>query len=179
MEAQVEAIADSTCDLQIGAQGAWAEGGMFRIREDDLTGEETRALLALHHAGIEADSPAGHATALDLSGLQRPDITVWSAWDGDEVVGVCALKSFDDGGAELKSMRTSPRHLRRGVGSALLDHIVAQARARGLRRISLQTVQDEAFEPALALYRGRGFADGEAFGGYPDSALNRFLHLSL
>lgn len=152
---------------------------MFDIREDDLTGEQTRALLALHLAGMQAQSPADSVFALDLSGLQSPDITLWSAWDGATLVGVVALRMLGDGGGELKSMRTHPDHLRRGVAAALLHHVVTQARHRGLHRLSLETGSGPAFDPALALYRRHGFTDGDAFGDYAQSAFNQFLHLRL
>lgn len=150
---------------------------MFAIREDDLTGAPTRALLALHLAGMQANTPAGHVFALDLSGLQAPGITVFTAWEGEAIAGVGALKRLGDGTGEVKSMRTHPDFLRRGVGAALLDHIIAQAKAEGLRRISLETGRGPSFEPALALYRRRGFADGGAFGDYEASAFNQFLHI--
>ena len=76
-------------------------------------------------------------------------------------------------------MRTHPDHLRQGVGAAILEHIIAEARARGFRRLSLETGQGPAFEPALALYRRRGFVDGEAFADYVRSPFNQFLHLAL
>ena len=152
---------------------------MLTITEDDLSGEATRGLLALHLAGMHANSPAGHVFALDLSGLQAPGVTVWSAWDGEAIAGVGALKLLGDGSAEVKSMRTHPDHLRRGVGAALLEHIIAAARAAGCRRLSLETGSGPSFEPALALYRKRGFANGEAFGDYVGSEFNQFLHLTL
>ena len=76
-------------------------------------------------------------------------------------------------------MRTHPDHLRQGVAAALLEHVVTEARARGLVRLSLETGSGEAFEPALALYRRRGFVNGEPFGDYLPSAFNQFLHLDL
>jgi putative acetyltransferase len=100
-------------------------------------------------------------------------------WDGDTLAGIGALKELGDGGAELKSMRTHPDHLRRGVAAALLDHIIAVAQRRCITRLSLETGSGPAFDPALALYRRRGFANGEAFGDYTPSAFNQFLHLSL
>ena len=74
-------------------------------------------------------------------------------------------------------MRTHPDHLRQGVGAAILEHIITEARAQGFRRLSLETGQGPAFEPALALYRRRGFVDGEAFADYVRSPFNQFLHL--
>lgn len=149
------------------------------IRQDDLTGAPTRGLLALHLAGMHANSPAGSVFALDLSGLQVPEVTVWTAWDGDEIAAVGALKMLGDGAAEIKSMRTHPDHLRKGVAAALLRHILAEARERGLTRISLETGSGPAFEPALALYRAHGFSNGPVFGTYQATAFNQFLHLDL
>jgi putative acetyltransferase len=152
---------------------------MFTIREDDLSGEPTRELLALHLAGMRGNTPAGHVRALDLSGLQTPQITVWTVWEGDAIAGVGALRALGDGAGELKSMRTAPTHLRRGVAAALLTHMITEARRRGYRRLSLETGSGPAFEPALALYRRFGFASGEAFSDYEASEFNQFLHMDL
>jgi putative acetyltransferase len=152
---------------------------MLDIREDDLSGDAIRALLAFHLADMHTTTPAEFAFALDLSGLQQPNITVWTAWKGPALAGVGALKELGDGGGEVKSMRTDPEHLRQGVARVLLEHIILEARSRGLRRLSLETGVGTAFEPALALYRKRGFADGEPFADYQPSAFNQFLHLSL
>ena len=111
---------------------------MYDIREDDLTGEATRELLRLHLAGMHASSPPGSVFALDLSGLKTPGVTVWTAWHGDTVAGVGALKEHADGTGEVKSMSTHPDHLRRGTAAALLEHIIAEARARNLWRLSLE-----------------------------------------
>lgn len=151
----------------------------MHIRIDDLAGEQTRELLRLHLAGMHGNSPPGSVFALDLSGLQAPGVTVWSVWIGDAVAGIGALRDLGDGTGELKSMRTHPAFLRRGVAAALLEHIIAVARARGLHRISLETGSGPAFEPALALYRRRGFRDGAVFGDYERSPFNQFLHLEL
>ncbi len=152
---------------------------MFCIREDDLTGGAVRALLALHLAGMHATSPPEHVFALDLSGLQAPEVTVWTAWDGEALAGVGALKALGDGVGEIQSMRTDPRRLRRGVGAALLEHIIGEARRRGYRRLSLETGRGSAFEAALALYHRRGFVEGDAFADYRASAFSQFFHLDL
>lgn len=151
----------------------------FLIREDDLSGEQTRNLLRIHLEGMHAHSPPSSVFALDATGLTVPAVTVWALWIGEAVAGIGALKNLDDHHGEIKSMRTHPHFLRRGVAAALLDHIIAVARARGLRRLSLETGSGPAFEPALQLYRGRGFEAGGAFADYEKSAFNQFLHLSL
>lgn len=152
---------------------------MIEIRQDDLSGAPTRDLLALHLSGMHANTPAGHVFALDLSALQAPGVTVWSAWQGGAIAGVGALKALGGGAGEIKSMRTHPDHLRQGVATAILAHIVGEARRRGLTRLSLETGRGTGFEPALALYRRRGFASGAAFADYEPSAFNQFLHLVL
>jgi putative acetyltransferase len=117
--------------------------------------------------------------ALDLSGLQAPNVTVWTVWRGETLMAVGALKDLGDGVGELKSMRTHPEQLRKGAAGVLLEHIIAEARARRMVTLSLETGSGSSFEPALALYRNRGFVSGPAFGSYTASAFNQFLHLKL
>ena len=152
---------------------------MFTVREDDLRGEQSRALLALHLAGMHAHSPPGSVFALDLSGLEAPEVTMWSAWRKGRIASIGALKMLDRETAEIKSMRTHPDFLRQGASAVILETIIAAAQARGVRRISLETGSGAAFEPALALYRKRGFANGGRFSDYEKSDFNQFLHLDL
>jgi len=151
----------------------------FDIREDDLSGDQTRALLALHLAGMDANSPPGSVFALDLSGLQVPAVTVWTAWRNGRIASVGALKMLQDDTAEVKSMRTHPDFLRSGAASAILERIIAVAKSRGVKRLSLETGSGPAFEPALTLYRRRGFVNGAPFSDYEQSTFNQFLHLAL
>jgi putative acetyltransferase len=150
-----------------------------RIIEDDLTGPEIGALLRYHLEQMHLNSPPGSVFAFDLDRLRADDVTFWSVWDDGALVGCGAMKALDAATGEIKSMRTAPDHLRKGVAASLLDHIVDVGRARGYQRLSLETGSGEAFEPALAFYRQRGFANGPAFGGYEASDFNQFLHLTL
>ena len=152
---------------------------MFDIRPADLAEPQTMALLALHLSGMQANSPANAVFALDLSAMRSSDLDVWTAWGGERIVGVGALRTLSPDHGEIKSMRTHPDHLRRGVAAAMLRHIVAAARMRGMARLSLETGSGPAFDPALTLYRRHGFVDGAAFGDYAKSAFNQFLHLAL
>ena len=156
-----------------------ALGTVLEIREDDLGGDQVRALLAFHLAEARSNTPTEFSFALDLSGLQTPDITVWTAWDGPALAGVCALKDLADGSGEVKSMRTDPQHLRQGVARSLLEHIIGEARRLGMSRLSLETGKVSAYRPALALYRSMGFKDGEPFADYQPSDFNQFLHMEL
>jgi putative acetyltransferase len=127
---------------------------------------------------MHANSPPGSVFALDLSGLQNPQVAVWSVRENNRVVGIGALKDLG-GGGEVKSMRTHPDHLRRGIAAFLLEHMIAEARKRGWKRLSLETGSGPAFEPALNLYRRWGFENGDCFADYTASAFNQFLHLAL
>lgn len=149
------------------------------IREGGLGDARVEALLRLHRAEAHASTPARNAHALDSSGLQAPDIRFFSAWDGETLLGIGALKQVDDDLGELKSMRTHPARLRKGVARAMLDHLIGQARASGYSRVSLETGTAPMFDAANALYERRGFVDCDAFGGYPASPHNRFMTLEL
>jgi len=149
------------------------------IKPVDFDDDRVKALLRRHLEGMHANTPPGHVFALDWSGLRKPEISFYALWDDKELLGFGALKELDAGSGEIKSMRTADAHLRKGVAATILDHIIAEARKRAYTRISLETGSGVAFEPALALYRKRGFTNGGAFGDYEKSPFNQFLHLDL
>ena len=152
---------------------------MLVIRQDDLSGAAVRALLALHLTEMHGNSPPGHVFALDWSGLQKPEISFYALWDGEDLLGFGALKELEPRAGEIKSMRTADAHLRKGVAATILDHIIAESRQRGYARLSLETGSGPAFDPALKLYRKYGFIEGAAFSDYAKSPFNQFLHLDL
>ena len=149
------------------------------IKPGDFDDDRVKALLTRHLEGMHANSPPGQVFALDWAELQKPEISFYALWDGEDLLGVGALKELEPRSGEIKSMRTADAHLRKGVAAAILNHIVAEARQRGYSRLSLETGSGPAFEPALTLYRKYGFIDGEPFGGYEKSPFNQFLHLDL
>ena len=136
------------------------------IVEGGLDDPRVVALLATHVERARAETARGSAHALDLSGLRAPGITFWSAWEGDAVVAVGALRQLDAAHGEVKSMHTAESARGRGVGSAMLAHIVRAARARGLTRLSLETGSWPYFAPARALYARHGFTECGPFGDY-------------
>lgn len=152
---------------------------MVEIVEDDLSGPEVAALLRAHLDGMHANSPPESVHALDVDALRGPAITFWSAWEGKALAGCGALKDHGGGLGEVKSMRTADAFLRRGVASRLLEHMVAVARERGLRRLSLETGSGEAFEAAHALYLRFGFVPCGPFADYTDDPFSRFFTLAL
>ena len=147
----------------------------WRIVEDDLSGTAIRALLEVHFAGMLANSPAGSCHFLDFDGLRAGDVTFWSIHKGEDLAGCGALKMLDGAHGEIKSMRTAEAFLRQGVAAHMLVHIVAEARSRGLERLSLETGSGPAFEAALALYRRHGFEDCDPFADYKPDPFSRFM----
>lgn len=138
------------------------------IRRDDLTAPAVLELLRLHLAGMHDESPAESVHALGADELRGADVSFWAAWDGEELLGFGALKALEAGHGEIKSMRTAPGALRRGVGAAMLAYIVAEARTRGYQRLSLETGSTPAFDAAIALYQRFGFEFCGAFADYRD-----------
>jgi putative acetyltransferase len=151
----------------------------MQIRIDDLRGPEIVALLLTHVEFCRAASPPESAHVLDLDGLRVPEITFWSVWDRPDLLGCGALKELDPAHGEVKSMHTVAKHRGRGVGLAVLKQIVAEARARGYRRLSLETGSMEAFAPACALYADFGFRECPPFGSYRLDPNSVFMTLEL
>ena len=149
------------------------------VRPGGLDHPATAALLAAHLADMHASSPPGSVYALDLSALATPDIAFYTAWDGDMLLGCGALRTLGDGTGEVKSMRTDPAARGHGVGQAVLDRIIADARAACLTALLLETGTGSMFEAAHRLYRRNGFAPCPPFGGYIATDFNRFLSLPL
>lgn len=143
--------------------------------------DDPRVIALLHHHLTRARevTPVGSAHALDLSGLKIPAISFWSAWDGDALLGVGALKAMSATEGEVKSMHTAEAARRRGVGAAMLRHIIATARDRGMERLFLETGSFDYFAAARALYAAHGFMECEPFAGYRPDPNSTFMTLLL
>lgn len=141
----------------------------------DFDSPDVRALLAMHYGVMRSISPHRACHVLPLEGLRDPAITLWAARDNGELAGVGALKELEPDHGEVKSMRTAPRALGRGVGRAVLHHILAEARARGYKRLSLETGGTKPFEAAISLYQSEGFTRCGPFAGYADTPFSRFF----
>jgi putative acetyltransferase len=151
----------------------------IEIRVDDLAGEAIRALIAFHLDGMHDTSPPESVHALDIDGLRHPSITFWSAWIGGELAGIAALKSIDAERGELKSMRVDDRFRGSGVGRALLRHLIAEARRRGMTSLWLETGSPDDFVPAQRLYESEGFTRCGPFEGYTDDPFSVFMTRAL
>ncbi|AOH54909.1 GNAT family N-acetyltransferase [Peribacillus muralis] len=147
----------------------------MEIKIDDLTGSEVIALVSEHLHGMTLHSPPESIHALNLEALRKPEITFWSVWEGDQLVGCGALKEIDRQHGEIKSMRTSSSHLRKGVAKQLLEYIIEVAKQRGYRRLSLETGSMDAFEPAKRLYASIGFQYCKPFSNYIEDPNSVFM----
>jgi len=151
----------------------------MRIEVEDPAGPDVCALLEEHLRNMHELSPPESVHAHDIARLKGPDITFWTVRDGSLLLGCGALKELDSIHGEVKSMRTPLALRRRGAGRAVLAHIVAEARARGYKRLSLETGSSEAFLPAQRLYESFGFSYCGPFGDYKPDPNSVFMMLRL
>lgn len=147
----------------------------MEIRIDDLSGTEIAELITDHLRSMTTHSPPESVHALNLDKLRKPEITFWSAWEGEDLVGCGALKELDSLHGEVKSMKTSKAHLRKGVSRKILQHIIDVAKERGYKRLSLETGSVEAFIPARRLYESFGFDYCEPFSDYKEDPNSVFM----
>lgn len=139
---------------------------MMSIIEGGLDDKRVVDLLNVHVTKARAETAPGSAHALDLSGLKSPGIRFWSIWEGETLLGTGALKQLSADHGEVKSMHVAETMRRRGGGRAILNHIVAVARAGGMSRLYLETGSWDYFKPARAFYRIHGFSECSPFGDY-------------
>lgn len=152
----------------------------MQIDRDDLRSPEVVAFLEEHVTQLHEITPPGSSHALDLEGLRSPDVRFWTAsGDGGELLGCAALKALTAEHAELKSMRTAAQRTRQGVATALLRHVLDEARAAGFIRVSLETGSFDFFAPARALYARHAFVECEPFGEYRRDPHSTFMTLEL
>jgi len=151
----------------------------LRFELDDLSRRPVRDLVARHLAGMHAQSPPESVHALALDGLKAPSIRFWSAWSGNNLAGMGALRRIDAENGEIKSMRVADAFLGQGVGRAILEHILSEARGMGLAALWLETGSVEGFVPARTLYESVGFTACGPFDTYGPDPFSVFMTLRL
>lgn len=162
---------------QIAGPGGGKQG--MELVQGDLESADVVALLQAHLDGMAALSPPESVHALGLEELRRPEVTFWSLRQDGDLLGCGALKELDSSQGEIKSMRTAERHLRKGVAATLLRHILAEAKARGYRRLSLETGSTDGFAAAQTFYERFGFVDCAPFGDYRVDPYSRYMTLEI
>lgn len=149
----------------------------MKIVLDDLTDDRTIELISNHLEAMSENSPTESIHALNVSRLKQDDITFYSVWENDDIMGCGALKKLTPTHGEVKSMRTVEKHLRKGVSRALLNHIINEAKILGFERLSLETGSMDAFLPARRLYESTGFTYCEPFDQYKEDPNSKFMTL--
>jgi putative acetyltransferase len=151
----------------------------MRFELDDLSRPAVRALIDEHLADMHATSPPESIHALDHADLRGEHVTFWTLWDGARLLGCGALKELDPRHGEIKTMRTARDARSRGVGAAVLQHLLAEARRRGYARVSLETGSQDFFAPARRLYARHGFDECPPFADYVLDPNSVFMTLEL
>ncbi|WP_343815360.1 GNAT family N-acetyltransferase [Colwellia asteriadis] len=147
----------------------------MNIKIGGLRDEQVISLLEEHHEDMLSHSPPESVHALDISALEQPNVTFWSLWIGQDLVGIAALKELDKYHGEIKSMRTSTHFLRKGIARKMLEHLILQASARSYKKLSLETGTMDAFLPAQKLYQQCGFQVCKPFGSYQEDPYSMFM----
>ena len=151
----------------------------MRIEVDDVSRPQVLALLEEHLLNMREITPPNQVFAFDASKLRAPEITFWTAWKDESLLGCAALQELSPTQGELKSMRTPVSLRRHGAGRALLEHILHVSRQRGYPELFLETGRHPAFIPAQTLYRSVGFRECGPFGAYKENGFSVFMSLSM
>ena len=151
----------------------------MRIELDDLCRPQVLALLEEHLRNMYELSPPDKVFAFDASKLMAPEITFWTIWEDQTLLGCAALKELSTSAGEIKSMRTPKAMRRRGAGRALLAHILAVSRERNYSEVFLETGRHADFGAAQNLYRSAGFVPCGHFGSYRENSNSVFMSMRL
>ncbi|MEO6153923.1 MAG: GNAT family N-acetyltransferase [Croceibacterium sp.] len=151
----------------------------YRIIEDDLTGAAVLGLLAFHLGEMHALSPPSNVHAMPVERLRQSDVTFFSAWSGEDLAAVGALREIAAERAEIKSMRAAPAYRGQGAGEAILLHLMKVAQGRGYSWLGLETAWPEPWRAARALYRKHSFVQCEDFGDYRGGEFSLCMSLAV
>ncbi len=152
---------------------------MMQIIRGDFDNPAIRDLLAFHFADLRTTAPPESCHVLPIDAMRVPELHFFAAWENEALLGFGAVKELGDGTGEIKSMRTAAAGQRKGVGQAMLDHLISHARAIGLSRLSLETGAMDFFIPARALYAKNGFTPCPPFGDYVQDPNSVFMTRAL
>jgi putative acetyltransferase len=151
----------------------------LEITPGNLDDPRVAALLAAHFATMRSTAPVESCHVLPIDAMRVPELSFWTVWDGDVLLGFGGLYALSPDHGEIKSMHTAEAGRRRGIGAAILRHIIAVARERGYRRLSLETGAMDFFVPARTLYERHGFTYCGPFEDYADDPNSVFMTLVL
>lgn len=144
---------------------------------EPLVRADLRALVQAHFDEMITMSPPEVSGVIDLPGFADPAITLYAMREGDLLLGCGALRELSPDAGEIKTMRIASEVRGRRLGGELLDHLLAEARRRGYRRVYLETGAEPFFTTARSLYRSRGFTQRGPFGDYKEHPHCVFMEL--
>jgi putative acetyltransferase len=158
----VVSLADSGCEIGV----------------DDPGREDVRRLVQVHREWSLQQTPPEFSFSVAPEAVAEAGITLFTARSSDgELLGVGGLKELDARHGEVKTMHSAAAARGRGVGRALLNALLDEARRRGYTRVSLETGTTSAFQPARSLYESAGFRPSEPFAGYANTDHNLCMTL--
>lgn len=149
------------------------------IRPADPLAPALALLMARHQAAMHDDTPPESIHMLPAAALAAPGILFFAAWEGERALAMGALKKLSGPEGEIKSMHVLAECRGRGLAQAMLDHLLAAARAEGWQRLWLETGAQASFAPARALYARAGFTECPPFEGYRPDPNSTFMTLAL
>lgn len=142
--------------------------------------QENLALLHQRHtADMHADTPPESIHMLPASALAAPGIRFYVMREEGRAIGMGALKQLSGPHAEIKSMHVLLEVRGRGLARVMLDHLISEARALGLERLSLETGAQASFLAARRLYETAGFSYCDPFEGYHPDPMSAFMTIEL
>lgn len=136
---------------------------LFRAYADDTAGATAESLCVQGFDAEVAGLPGRYAP---ISGC------LLLALDGDHPIGCVGMRDLGGGTCEMKRLYVAPEGRGRGVGTLLVEEVIAQAERAGHRRMVLDTLPEMA--GAIALYRKHGFVEA---GPYWDNPIGRAIYL--
>lgn len=155
------------------------ENNSLAIRRESPVGPDLRPLMARHTADMHADTPPGSIHMMDAGQLDHPDIAFFVMREAGVPIGMGAFKRIDAAHAEIKSMHVLAELRGRGLSRRMLVHLLAEAKAAGYARLSLETGAQAMFLPARMLYAKAGFEDCPPFEGYAPDVNSVFMTRAL
>lgn len=148
---------------------------MMEFIVDDLTNPKVVALLTHHIEQMTQTSPPESRHVFNVDQLKSKDITFWTFWENQQLMGCAALRELSSYEGEIKSMKVAPSFTRQGVGQKMLKHIFQEAKKRKYKMLLLETGSMAYFAPARKLYEANGFEYCEPFANYFKDDNNVFM----
>ena len=142
-------------------------GDSLTLTRESPLGPDLALLMRRHTEAMHADTPPESIHMMDAAALEAPGIAFCVMREDGAAVGMGAFKRLSDAShAEIKSMHVLEELRGRGLARRLLEHLVAEAMAAGVTRLSLETGSQPSFAAARMLYARAGFEECPPFEGY-------------